>query len=80
MMAGYGSSPDAIKNNPVVAEGMNAAEKIVFSRALKNAVWNNSRIVNENIIEEMIQLKQLPGKDITILGSGSIITQFAQEG
>ena len=35
MMAGYWPTPDAIKNDPVVAERMNSAEKIVFSRTLK---------------------------------------------
>ena len=37
LMAGYCSSPDAIKNAPLVAEVMNNADKIVFSRTLKKA-------------------------------------------
>jgi dihydrofolate reductase len=80
MMAGYWPTPEAIKNDPVVAEGMNKADKIVFSRSLKKAEWNNTRLVKDNIIEEVKKMKQLPGKDMTILGSGSIITQFAEQG
>src|SRR4051812_13140939 len=41
MMAAYWPSADALKNNPVVAKGMNESEKIVFSRTLKKADWNN---------------------------------------
>jgi dihydrofolate reductase len=80
MMASYWPTPMAIKNDPVVAEGMNSAEKIVFSRTLKKAGWNNTRLIKDNIAEEIRSLKQQSGKDMTILGSGSIVTQFAQEG
>ena len=45
MMAGWWPTPAAMKNDPVVADGMNQAEKIVFSRTLKKADWNNTRVV-----------------------------------
>ncbi len=80
MMAGFWPTPMAIQNNPVVAEGMNNADKIVFSRTLEKVEWNNTRLIKDNIVEEIKKLKQLPGKDITILGSGSILTQFAEQG
>lgn len=80
MMAGYWPGSEAIKNNRKVAEGMNRAEKIVFSNTLKKADWNNTSIVKDNIIEAIKKMKQSPGKDMTILGSGSIVTQFAEKG
>jgi dihydrofolate reductase len=80
MMAGYWPTPMALANMPVVADGMNKAEKIVFSRTLKTAEWNNTRIISGDIVEAMKQLKQTPGKDLTILGSGSIVSQFAEAG
>jgi dihydrofolate reductase len=80
MMANFWPTPEAIKNMPAVAEGMNRAEKIVFSRTLKKADWKNTKVVNGNIIEEMRKLKNTSTKDMTILGSGSIVTQFAEEG
>jgi dihydrofolate reductase len=80
MMAGYWPTPDAAKNAPVVAEGMNNAEKIVFSKTLKKAAWNNTKLIKGNIVEEIRKMKQMSGNDMTILGSGSIITQFAEEG
>ncbi len=80
MMAGYWPTPVAIKNDPIVAAGMNAAEKIVFSRTLKKAEWNNTRLVKDNIVEEIKKMKQQSGKDMTLLGSGSIVTQFAEQG
>lgn len=80
MMAGFWPTPMAKEQAPVVAEGMNKAEKIVFSRTLKKAEWNNTRIVSDNIFEEIKRLKQVAGKDMTILGSGSMVTQFAEKG
>ncbi|OGD27233.1 MAG: dihydrofolate reductase [Candidatus Aminicenantes bacterium RBG_19FT_COMBO_59_29] len=80
MMASYWPTPAAIKNDPVVARGMNNADKIVFSRTLKKAEWTNTRLVKDNIVEEMKKMKQVPGKDMTLLGSGSILAQFAEHG
>ena len=79
-MASYWPTPDAIKNAPIVADGMNKADKIVFSRTLKKVEWNNTRLVKDNIEEEMKKMKQMPGKNMTLLGSGSIVTQFAEQG
>ena len=66
-------------NDPLIAEGMNNAEKIVFSKTLSNADWKNTRIVNDNILEQVKKLKAADG-DLTILGSGSIVTQLAENG
>jgi dihydrofolate reductase len=64
----------------MVAEGMNNADKIVFSKTLKKAEWNNTRVVKDNIVEEVKKMKRMPGKDMTLMGSGSILTQFAEQG
>ncbi len=77
MMASFWPTPEGKKFNPAVAEGMNNSEKIVFSKTLKTASWQNTRIIKDNIVEEIKKLKNTPGKDMTMLGSGSILTQFA---
>ena len=80
MMEKYWPTPEAQKNDPIVADGMNEAEKIVFSNTLKKANWKNTRIINNNIIEEIKKLKKGNGKDMVLLGSGTIVNQFAEEG
>jgi len=80
MMAGYWPTPDAKKNAPQVADGMNKSEKIVFSRTLKKVDWNNSRLVKGDLVEEVRKLKEAAGSDMCILGSGSIVTQLAEAG
>lgn len=80
MMAGYWASPMALENDPLVAAGMNNAEKIVFSQSLQNADWNNTTLIKDNIVETIRKMKQSPGKDMAILGSGTIVTLFAEAG
>ncbi len=62
---------------PKVAEGMNSAEKIVFSNSLNNATWKNTKIVSGDIVSQITKLKQSKGKDMAILGSGTIVSLFA---
>ena len=80
LMAGYWPTQETIKNDPVVASGMNKAEKVVFSRTLEKVDWNNTRLVKGDLLAEVRKLKRHPGKDLTVLGSGSIVSQLAQEG
>ena len=80
LMAGYWPTPDAIKNDPIVAEGMNNMPKVVFSRTLGKVSWNNTKLVKGDIASEIRKMKQEPGKDMAILGSGSIVSHLAPEG
>jgi len=80
MMEKYWPTPEAHKNDPIVAEGMNEAEKIVFSNTLEKANWKNTRIIKNDIVEEIKKLKKQNGKDMVVLGSGSIVNRFAEEG
>ena len=80
MMSGYWPTPMALEQNPDMAKGMNASEKIVFSNTLKKATWQNTSIVKGDIVKEITMMKSTPGKDMTILGSGSIVALFSDHG
>ncbi len=80
LMENYWPTPDAIKNDPIVAEKMNTLPKIVFSRTLDKVEWNNTRLVKDNVEEEIQNMKKQPGRDMAILGSGSIVSLLAQRG
>jgi dihydrofolate reductase len=80
LMAGFWSTPEALKNDPIVAKGMNESPKIVFSRTLEKADWNNTKLVKNDMIGAVRKLKDGSGKDLTVLGSGSIVSQLAEAG
>jgi dihydrofolate reductase len=56
------------------AAPMNELPKIVFSKSLDKATWNNSRVVSGDVAEEIARLKQQPGKDLLAHGGA----RFAQ--
>jgi dihydrofolate reductase len=80
LMASYWPTPMAAANDPVVAAGMNAMPKVVFSRTLKEASWSNTRLVTRDLTGEVRRMKQASGADMAILGSGSIVAQLAEAG
>lgn len=55
------------------ADRMNNLPKYVVSTTLQDANWSNSHIIAENVAEEIAQLKQQPGQDILVAGSGKLI-------
>jgi dihydrofolate reductase len=80
LMVSYWPTPMALKNDPVVAEGMNNLSKVVFSRTMDTASWNNTRLVKGDLLGEVRKMKHKPGNGLVILGSGSIVSQLAPEG
>ncbi len=80
LMVQWWPTPQAAQAMPVVAGRMNAAPKIVFSRTLKQASWQNTRLVGADLVAEMRRLKRGPGPDMVILGSASIVGQLAEAG
>ena len=59
---------------------MNDAAKIVFSRTLASADWKNTTIVKEDAVEAVKRIKESSAKDLTVLGSGSLLRQFSEHG
>lgn len=79
LMASYWPTAAAMKNDPVVAEGMNKMTKVVFSRTMDKASWKNTKFVKGDIAEEVRKMKNGTGAGVTILGSGQIVSHLAQE-
>jgi dihydrofolate reductase len=72
LMADYWPSASAGRDDPIVAGKMNEAIKIVFSKTLPAVEWNNSRLVKDDIAQEISTLKQQPGKDMAVFGSSDL--------
>jgi dihydrofolate reductase len=84
MMASYWPTPFAAENDPVIAKQMNSLSKVVFSRTLTAATWHNTKLVGGSVsgdlVTEVRRMKEEDGPGMTILGSGSIVSQLAQAG
>lgn len=58
-------------------------EKIIISSTLNEVKWgkyNNIRVINNNVAEELRKIKSKPGKNILVVGSGSIVELVINEG
>jgi dihydrofolate reductase len=72
------ASPD--QEDPAIIEAMNNYRKVVFSKTLKSVDWKNSLLVKGNAADEVAKLKQQPGRDMMIFGSGGLVTALAPKG
>ena len=73
-MESYWTTPAAMETDPVMTDYMNKTPKVVFSKTQQKVDWSNSTLIKGNLAEEVTKLKQHPGKDIIIYGSGTIVS------
>lgn len=80
LMEAFWPTPIAAQQMPEVAATMNAAQKVVFSRTLKKAGWQNTTLIKRGLVPAVKKLKEESKKDLVIFGSGTIVAQLAQAG
>jgi dihydrofolate reductase len=71
--------PAQPSDDPFAAR-MNGVQKYVVSTTLDKVEWNNSTLINGDIVAEITKLKQQPGKDISISGSGTLVQSLLDLG
>jgi len=60
-------------DNPF-SEVLTSTRKYVASRTLKEPLaWNNSRLLEGDAAESVARLKEQPGQDLVVLGSGELV-------
>ena len=77
-MARYWPGPEAVADDPGVAKRMNGLAKLVVSKTLEHADWNNTRVVRDP--EAIGAMKREPGKDALLIGSSDLATNLAALG
>ena len=78
LMVNYWTTSAALTDDPAIANQMNSKHKIVFSKTMTKAEWNNTRLIKGNIKEEIEELKKLAGQDLIIMGSANLASTFRQ--
>ena len=66
----------ASKHDREHAAWLENVEKIVVSTTLPEQDWHNTKVIRENVVEEIAKLKQEPGKDLVIFGSITLATSL----
>ena len=57
---------------------MNNTPKYVVSTTLAQAEWQNATLIKSNVVEEIRKLKEQPGQDIAVSGSGQLVHTLVQ--
>jgi len=70
---------EALREERKIAALLTKMNKIVFSRKPRQVYWENSRVMNNNLIEEVQRIKKGDGNGIIIFGSGSLVQQLTNQ-
>jgi len=70
--AGFANAWPGRSGDPF-SEKFNSMPKYVVSKSLQKAEWNNSHIINQNVVEEIKKLKSGSGGSILVSGSGELV-------
>ena len=71
---GFAAAWPSMTDEEGFADRMNNLPKYVVSTTLEEPLeWNNSTLIEWNVAEEVSRLKQQPGQDILIYGSGDLV-------
>ena len=71
---GFASAWPSMEKDPAgFADKMNSMPKYVVSTTLKKAEWNNSTIIQKNVVDEIEKLRKQPGGDVLVAGSMTLI-------
>ena len=73
-------SPDGTPTERAHAEWVNNVDKVVFSTTLESADWTNSRLISDNVAQEVATLKAQAGGTIAIYASPKLVHGFVDAG
>jgi dihydrofolate reductase len=68
------------ENGIAFARYLNDTSKYVVSSKLEFLAWSNSSLVPGHLSEEVTRLKELPGKDILVIGSPTLVRSLLRDG
>lgn len=66
------------KATGAIADFMNAVPKVVFSRTLATADWNNTTLVRNDAAAEVRKLKEAGGRNLYVFGSADLSATLMQ--
>ena len=83
MMSSYWPNADKVSDHPHDVEFAplwRSTPKIVFSRTLRGPLDHGTRLIDDNLVEEMTALKSAPGKGLLLNGGSQVAGVLAEHG
>ncbi len=73
------SWPQSTDPEDEIATALNTRPKFVASRTLEEVSWNNSRVLQGDVAEEVAKLKAQEGGEIQVHGSGDLLQTLLRQ-
>jgi dihydrofolate reductase len=83
MMVRYWPAAEVKPRSPAearLARQMNARPKVVLSRTLDRAEWNNTQVVRDGVADQIRALKERATKNIMVFGGAGVIASVRKAG
>lgn len=74
------SNPQSTESDVKFSRYADETQKIVISSTLDKVEWKNTRLIKDNIAEEIQKLKQQSGKNLIVAGGATVAQTFAKLG
>jgi len=75
---GFATAWPSMTDDAGYAKRMNSFPKHVVSKTLEKLDWNNSHLIKGDVEREVSKLKQQPGQDLLVFGSGQLVNALMQ--
>ncbi|MBB6673666.1 dihydrofolate reductase family protein [Cohnella nanjingensis] len=62
------------------AKSLTNAHKVVFTKTLTRSIWNNNTLAKGELVDEILALKQVPGKNIIAFGGAGFASSLIKSG
>ena len=73
-------NPQSTESDKRFSRFADETQKIVISKSLDRVEWKNTKLIKDNIAEEIQKLKQQPGKNLIVAGGATVAQTFASLG
>ena len=74
------SNPQSTENDKRFSRYADETQKIVISNTLDKVEWKNTKLIKDNVGEEILKLKQQSGKNLVVAGGAIVAQTFARLG
>ncbi len=75
-----GNNPQSTESDKRFSRFADESQKIVISNTLNRVEWKNTKLIKDNIADEIQKLKQQHGKNIVVAGGATVAQTFAKLG